>query len=128
MTSGSFSSCFGGTACEPARSTGVSAPGPLWPASGSRVRPRAEAGRSRRPSHCKAAVRAARVCLALIPRRARVKSRTHRIVRGETLTTISRRYGVSVKSIARAPNRLDPRRYIIAGAQIRIPALPRAWP
>jgi LysM repeat protein len=57
------------------------------------------------------------------PRRARVKSRTHRIARGETLTTISRRYGVSVKAIARA-NRLDPRRYIIAGARIRIPGAP----
>jgi LysM repeat protein len=56
------------------------------------------------------------------PRRARAKvgSRTHRIAPGETLTTISRRYGVSVKAIARA-NRLDPRRYIIAGARIRIP-------
>jgi LysM repeat protein len=60
-----------------------------------------------------------------ISRRARtkVKSRTHRIAPGETLTTISRRYGVSVKAIARA-NRLDPRRYIIAGARIRIPGAP----
>ena len=64
-----------------------------------------------------------------IPRRARAKNRTqrthrtHRIARGETLTTISRRYGVSVKAIARA-NRLDPRRYIIAGTRIRIPGAP----
>jgi peptidoglycan hydrolase-like protein with peptidoglycan-binding domain len=49
--------------------------------------------------------------------------RTHRIARGETLTAISRRYGVSVKAIARA-NRLDPRRFIIAGARIRIPGAP----
>lgn len=62
-----------------------------------------------------------RVCAwRAIPRRGRVKRRTHRIARGETLTAISRRYGVSVKAIARA-NRLDPRRYIIAGARIRIP-------
>jgi LysM repeat protein len=57
------------------------------------------------------------------PRQAGVKSRTHRIARGETLIAISRRYGVSVKAIARA-NRLDPRRYIIAGARIRIPGAP----
>ena len=49
-----------------------------------------------------------------------MKPRIHRIAQGETLTAISRRYGVSVKAIARA-NRLDPRRYIIAGARIRIP-------
>ena len=65
-----------------------------------------------------------RVCAwRAIPRRARAKRRTHRIARGETLTAISRRYGVSVKAIARA-NRLDPRRYIIAGARIRIPGAP----
>ena len=65
-----------------------------------------------------------RVCAwRAIPRRAGGKSRTHRIARGETLTAISRRYGVSVKAIARA-NRLDPRRYIIAGQRIRIPGAP----
>ena len=65
-----------------------------------------------------------RVCAwRAIPQRARAKRRTHRIARGETLTAISRRYGVSVKAIARA-NRLDPRRYIIAGARIRIPGAP----
>jgi LysM repeat protein len=65
-----------------------------------------------------------RVCAwRAVPRRVRVKSRTHRIARGETLTAISRRYGVSVKEIARA-NQLDPRRYIIAGARIRIPGAP----
>jgi peptidoglycan hydrolase-like protein with peptidoglycan-binding domain len=50
-------------------------------------------------------------------------TRTHRIAQGETLTAISRRYGVSVRAIARA-NRLDPRRFIIAGARIRIPGAP----
>jgi peptidoglycan hydrolase-like protein with peptidoglycan-binding domain len=54
---------------------------------------------------------------------ARGTMRTHRISRGETLSSISRRYGVSVDAIARA-NRLDPRRYIFAGARIRIPGSP----
>jgi soluble lytic murein transglycosylase-like protein len=53
----------------------------------------------------------------------RARNRTHRIARGETLTSISRRYGVSVRAIVRA-NRLDPRRYIIAGGQISIPGSP----
>jgi soluble lytic murein transglycosylase-like protein len=44
----------------------------------------------------------------------------HRIAAGETLTTIARRYGVTVEAIARA-NRLDPSGYILAGARIRIP-------
>ena len=57
------------------------------------------------------------------PRAARRATRTHRISRGETLSSISRRYGVSVHAIARA-NRLDPRRFIIAGDRIRIPGSP----
>jgi peptidoglycan hydrolase-like protein with peptidoglycan-binding domain len=52
--------------------------------------------------------------------RGRRPARVHRISPGETLTAISRRYGVSVDSIARA-NRVDPRRFIIVGAQLRIP-------
>ena len=44
----------------------------------------------------------------------------HRVSPGETLSAISRRYGVSVHAIARV-NRVDPRRVIIAGAQLRIP-------
>jgi peptidoglycan hydrolase-like protein with peptidoglycan-binding domain len=47
-------------------------------------------------------------------------ARLHRIRAGETLTTISRRYRVSIDAIARA-NRIDPRRIIVAGAQLRIP-------
>jgi LysM repeat protein len=47
-------------------------------------------------------------------------TRVHRISPGETLTAISRRYGVSVQAIARA-NRVDPSRFIIAGARLRIP-------
>jgi peptidoglycan hydrolase-like protein with peptidoglycan-binding domain len=53
------------------------------------------------------------------PRRRPVQ--VHRISPGDTLTAISRRYGVSVQAIARA-NRVDPRRVIIAGARLRIPA------
>jgi peptidoglycan hydrolase-like protein with peptidoglycan-binding domain len=53
----------------------------------------------------------------------RARTNTHRIRPGETLTAISRRYGVTVTAIARA-NRLDPRRYIIAGARIQIPGAP----
>jgi peptidoglycan hydrolase-like protein with peptidoglycan-binding domain/LysM repeat protein len=64
------------------------------------------------------------VCAWRAARRpARGATRTHRISHGETLTSISRSYGVSVHAIARA-NRLDPRRYIIAGARIRIPGSP----
>jgi LysM repeat protein len=55
--------------------------------------------------------------------RPRARTRTHRIKPGETLTAISRRYGVTVTAIARA-NRLDLRRYIIAGARIRVPGAP----
>jgi peptidoglycan hydrolase-like protein with peptidoglycan-binding domain len=50
----------------------------------------------------------------------RKPTRVHRVSPGETLTAISRRYGVSVNAIARA-NRVDPRRFIIAGARLRIP-------
>ena len=46
--------------------------------------------------------------------------RVHRISPGETLTAISRRYGVSVNAIARA-NRVDPARVILAGGRLRIP-------
>ena len=53
--------------------------------------------------------------------RRRSPTRTHRIAPGETLTAISRRYGVSIKAIARA-NRLNPRRFIVAGARLQIPA------
>ena len=52
-----------------------------------------------------------------------VLARVHRIAPGETLTAISRRYGVSIGAIART-NHLDPRLYIIAGTQIRIPGAP----
>jgi LysM repeat protein len=54
------------------------------------------------------------------PRTRRRPTRVHRISPGETLTAISRRYGVTVHAIARA-NRVDPSRVIIAGAKLRIP-------
>jgi peptidoglycan hydrolase-like protein with peptidoglycan-binding domain len=49
-------------------------------------------------------------------------TRVHRISPGETLTAISRRYGVSIQAIARV-NRVDPRRVIIAGTRLRIPGV-----
>jgi LysM repeat protein len=60
-----------------------------------------------------------------VPRRraARMRrstARVHRISPGDTLSAISRRYGVSVQAIASA-NRVDPRRVILAGARLRIP-------
>jgi LysM repeat protein len=51
-------------------------------------------------------------------------SKVHRVRPGETLTTISSRYRLSVKTIARA-NRLDPRGILFAGAKLRIPGGPR---
>ena len=44
----------------------------------------------------------------------------HRVRRGENLSTIAQRYGVSVKSIARA-NRLNKNYTIIAGRSLKIP-------
>ena len=57
---------------------------------------------------------------AAAPRHARKRALKHRVAPGETLTSIAGRYGVTVQAIARA-NRLDPRRYILAGARLRIP-------
>jgi peptidoglycan hydrolase-like protein with peptidoglycan-binding domain len=53
---------------------------------------------------------------------AKPPARVHKITPGETLTSISRRYGVTVRAIARA-NRVDPQRYILAGARLRIPGV-----
>jgi LysM repeat protein len=58
-------------------------------------------------------------------RRARPQvRRVHRVRRGETLTAISQRYGVSLTTVARA-NRIDPRGVLFAGARLRIPTAPR---
>jgi hypothetical protein len=46
---------------------------------------------------------------------------THRVRPGETLTGIAARYHTTVRALARA-NRLDPSRYLLAGARLRIPA------
>jgi LysM repeat protein len=46
--------------------------------------------------------------------------RQHRVRPGETLTTISRRYGLSVGTIARV-NRLNPQGILFAGARLHIP-------
>jgi membrane-bound lytic murein transglycosylase D len=48
-------------------------------------------------------------------------TRTHRVRAGETLTHISRRYGVSVAAIRGANGNIDPRR-LRAGQALRIPA------
>jgi LysM repeat protein len=52
--------------------------------------------------------------------RASAGSRTHRVRSGETLTHISRRYGVSVAAIRSANGNIDPRR-LRAGQSLRIP-------
>jgi membrane-bound lytic murein transglycosylase D len=49
------------------------------------------------------------------------KYRYHRVRRGETLSTIARRYGVGMKSIARA-NQLNRKYTIVAGQTLKIPA------
>ncbi len=63
------------------------------------------------------------------PRPARTKKYkrgtvTHRVRKGETLSTIARRYGTSVKSIKRA-NRLKSTRYIKVGWKLKIPVKKR---
>lgn len=50
--------------------------------------------------------------------------RVHRVRRGETLTAISQRYGLSLSTVARA-NRINPRGILFAGARLRIPSSPR---
>lgn len=52
-------------------------------------------------------------------------ARGHRVRPGETLTGIAVRYRTSVRAIARA-NRLDPQRFLLAGARLKIPAPPTA--
>ncbi|MBW2709425.1 MAG: LysM peptidoglycan-binding domain-containing protein [Deltaproteobacteria bacterium] len=49
---------------------------------------------------------------------------THRVRKGETLSTIARRYGTSVKSIMRA-NSLKSSRYIKAGWKLKVPVKKR---
>ncbi|MDQ5820212.1 MAG: peptidoglycan-binding protein [Actinomycetota bacterium] len=54
-------------------------------------------------------------------RRAKTPStRAHRVKPGETLTGIAARYGTTIGAITRA-NRLDPERFLLAGARLRIP-------
>lgn len=55
--------------------------------------------------------------------------RAHVVASGENLTTIARRYGVSVSALARA-NRLDPRRVLRLGARlvVPVPAAPSGYP
>jgi peptidoglycan hydrolase-like protein with peptidoglycan-binding domain len=71
---------------------------------------------------------AARACAWRGPSvRARARPRVrrvHRVRRGETLTTISQRYGLSLQTISRA-NRLNPQGILFAGARLHIPKAPR---
>lgn len=53
-------------------------------------------------------------------RRAKAPMTRHRVRPGETLTGIAARYHTTVHAIARA-NRLDPSRYLLAGARLKIP-------
>lgn len=53
-------------------------------------------------------------------RRAKPSLTTHRVRPGETLTAIAARYRTTVHAVARA-NRLDPSRYLLAGARLKIP-------
>ena len=55
------------------------------------------------------------------PRRTKPSLTTHRVRLGETLTGIAARYHTTVHAIARA-NRLDPSRYLLAGARLKVPA------
>lgn len=49
----------------------------------------------------------------------------YRVRPGDTLSAIAGRYGLGMASLARA-NGLDPRRPLLAGATLHVPALPRA--
>ncbi|MCU1376609.1 MAG: putative lysozyme [Actinomycetia bacterium] len=51
--------------------------------------------------------------------------RTHVVAAGDNLTTIAKRYGVSVRSLADA-NRLDPGRVLRLGARLTVPGSPPA--
>jgi membrane-bound lytic murein transglycosylase D len=51
------------------------------------------------------------------------KSRQHKVRRGETASTIARRYGVSVKALLQA-NRMRSAKVIKAGVVLRIPTSP----
>lgn len=53
-------------------------------------------------------------------RRAQPSSTIHRVRPGETLTGIAARYHTTVRAISRA-NRLDPSRFLLAGARLKIP-------
>jgi N-acetylmuramoyl-L-alanine amidase len=60
------------------------------------------------------------------PQRAAPQSFTHVVKSGEHLTGIARRYGLTMKALARA-NKLDPNRVLVIGTKLRVPAMrPRA--
>lgn len=86
--------------------------------------------RFQRRSHLVTDGIAGRATLASIAMRARVPVRRPRIVKvalliyvvkgGDTLTAIAHRFGTTVSALARA-NHLDPARYLLVGARLRVP-------
>lgn len=54
-------------------------------------------------------------------------AKSHTVAAGETLSSIARRYGVSVADLA-AANRLDPRGILRSGSRLAVPASPVATP
>ena len=59
--------------------------------------------------------------VAARPGTSRMNTGTHRVRRGENLTVIARRYGVTLAALLRANPTLDARRALWAGATVRLP-------
>ena len=59
-------------------------------------------------------------CLASLPAEKRVTFRTHRVARGETLSSVARLHGARVQDIAEA-NGLSPKRRLSKGTELIIP-------
>lgn len=57
------------------------------------------------------------------PAPAQSSARTHAVARGETLTSIARRYGVTIRSLVETNNLRNPDR-IVAGSSLRVGATP----
>jgi peptidoglycan hydrolase-like protein with peptidoglycan-binding domain len=79
----------------------------------------------RRTASALCSVRACAFAKFRTARRAKPPSTIHRVKPGETLTGIATRYHTSVRALALA-NRLDPSRYLLAGARLKIPVSGKA--
>lgn len=64
-------------------------------------------------------------CLAELPAERRASFRTHVVARGQTLSTIARRYGTRVEDIAQA-NGIASSRRLARGTELIIPILPKS--